>query len=91
MDIPRKRYIPVTEIWRLIFQEALAFGKEWLSVFAPGHQAVIAAHPDGHHGSKNMHVHIVLNSVRKYAGNRSRGTISHVSGSRDVRIEVQEK
>lgn len=68
MDIPRKRYIPVTEIWRLIFQEALAFGKEWLSVFAPGHQAVIAAHPDGHHGSKNMHVHIVLNSVRKYAG-----------------------
>lgn len=48
--------------------EALAFGKEWLSVFAPGHQAVIAAHPDGHHCSKNMHVHIVFNSVRKYAG-----------------------
>lgn len=48
--------------------EALAFGKEWLSVFAPGHQAVIAAHPDGYHGSKNMHVHIVFNSVRKYAG-----------------------
>lgn len=42
--------------------------KEWLSVFAPGHQAVIAAHPDGRHGSKNMHVHIVFNSVRKYAG-----------------------
>ena len=35
-------------------EEALVFGKEWLSVFAPGHQAVIAAHPDGHHGSKNM-------------------------------------
>lgn len=49
-------------------EEALAFGKEWLYVFAPGHQAVIAAHPDGHHGSKNMHVHIVFNSVRKYAG-----------------------
>ena len=48
--------------------EALAFGKEWLFVFAPGHQAVIAAHPDGHHSSKNMHVHIVFNSVRKYAG-----------------------
>lgn len=52
----------------ITMEEALAFGKEWLSVFAPGHQAVIAAHPDGHHGSKNMHVHIVLNSVRKYAG-----------------------
>ena len=52
----------------ITMEEAIAFGKEWLSVFAPGHQAVIAAHPDGHHGSKNMHVHIVLNSVRKYAG-----------------------
>lgn len=52
----------------ITMEEALAFGKEWLSVFAPGHQAVIAAHPDGHHGSKNMHVHIVFNSVRKYVG-----------------------
>lgn len=52
----------------ITMEETLAFGKEWLSVFAPGHQAVIAAHPDGHHGSKNMHVHIVFNSVRKYAG-----------------------
>lgn len=52
----------------ITMKEALAFGKEWLFVFAPGHQAVIAAHPGGHHGSKNMPVHIVLNSVRKYAG-----------------------
>lgn len=52
----------------ITMEEALVFGKEWLSVFAPGHQAVIAAHSDGHHGSKNMHVHIVFNSVRKYAG-----------------------
>ena len=52
----------------ITMEEALAFGKEWLSVFAPGHQALIAAHPNGHHGSKNMHVHIVFNSVRKYAG-----------------------
>lgn len=56
----------------ITMEEALAFGKGWLCVFAPGHQAVIAAHPDGHHGSKNMHVHIVLNSVRKYAGKQER-------------------
>lgn len=56
----------------ITMEEALAFGKEWLSVFAPGHQAVIAAHPDGHHGSKNMHVHIVFNSVRKYAGGQEK-------------------
>ncbi len=52
--------------------EAMRFGKEWLSVFAPGHQAVIAAHPDGHNGNKNTHVHIVFNSVRKYGGKQEK-------------------
>ncbi len=53
-------------------EQALEFGKQWLDVFAPGHQAVVAVHPDGHNGSQNMHVHMVINSVRKYAGKRSR-------------------
>ena len=44
--------------------EAMEFGKSWIGVFAPGHQAIIAAHPDGHNGSGN--VHIVFNSVRKF-------------------------
>lgn len=51
---------------------ALEFGKQWLDAFAPGHQAVVAVHPDGHNGSQNMHVHMVINSVRKYAGKQSR-------------------
>ena len=46
---------------------AMDFGKQWIEEFVPGHQAVIAAHPDGHNGSGNVHVHIVFNSVRKYA------------------------
>ena len=50
----------------------MEFGKQWLDVFAPGHQAVVAVHPDGHNGSQNMHVHMVINSVRKYAGKQSR-------------------
>ena len=30
----------------------------------PGHQAIVATHPDGHHHSGNIHVHIVFNSLR---------------------------
>ncbi|MGN0370164.1 MAG: relaxase/mobilization nuclease domain-containing protein [Butyrivibrio sp.] len=56
----------------ITMEQALEFGKQWLSVFAPGHQAVVAVHPDGHNCSQNMHVHMVLNSVRKYAGKQSR-------------------
>lgn len=56
----------------ITMEQALEFGKQWLSVFAPGHQAVVAVHPDGHNGSQNMHIHIVINSVRKYAGKQSK-------------------
>ena len=56
----------------ITMEQALEFGKQWLSVFALGHQAVVAVHPDGHNGSQNMHVHMVINSVRKYAGKQSR-------------------
>ncbi len=56
----------------ITMDQALEFGKQWISVFAPGHQAVVAVHPDGHNGSQNMHIHMVINSVRKYAGKQSR-------------------
>ena len=32
----------------------------------PGHQALVCTHTDGHHESGNIHVHIVINSLRKY-------------------------
>ena len=32
----------------------------------PGHQALVATHADGHNHSGNIHVHIVINSVRKF-------------------------
>lgn len=32
----------------------------------PGHQAIICAHPDGHNSAGNIHVHIVINSLRKF-------------------------
>ena len=32
----------------------------------PGHQALVCTHTDGHNKSGNIHVHVVINSLRKY-------------------------
>ena len=32
----------------------------------PGHQALICTHTNGHNESGNIHIHIVINSIRKY-------------------------
>lgn len=32
----------------------------------PGHEALVCTHPDGHNSAGNIHVHIVINSVRAY-------------------------
>ena len=32
----------------------------------PGHQALVCTHTDGHNESGNIHVHVVINSLRKY-------------------------
>ena len=53
-------------------REAMDFGKEYVEKFLPGHQAILAVHPDGHNGTGNVHVHIVINSVRKYEGKKER-------------------
>ena len=55
----------------ITMEQALEFGKNWLNEFAPGHQAVVAVHPDGHNNSQNMHIHMVINSVRKFPGRKS--------------------
>ncbi|MBS6194501.1 MAG: relaxase/mobilization nuclease domain-containing protein [Clostridiales bacterium] len=37
----------------------------------PGYQALIVTHTDGHNNSGNIHTHIVINSVRKFAVERA--------------------
>ena len=54
----------------ITMQEAMDFGKQYVEKFLPGHQAILAVHPDGHNGTGN--VHIAINSVRKYEGNKER-------------------
>ena len=45
-------------------KEAQRMGMEFASQNFPGHQALVCTHVDGHNGSGNIHVHIVINSVR---------------------------
>ena len=46
-------------------EKAQALGLEFARNNFPGHQALVCTHTDGHNGSGNIHVHIVINSVRK--------------------------
>ena len=43
---------------------AQALGEQFCKEHFPGHQALVCTHPDGHNHSGNIHVHIVINSLR---------------------------
>lgn len=45
---------------------AQQLGVEYAKENFPGHPALVCTHTDGHNGSGNIHVHIVINSIRKY-------------------------
>lgn len=47
-------------------ERAQQLGMEYAKKNFPGHQALICTHMDGHNGSGNIHVHIIINSLRKY-------------------------
>lgn len=47
-------------------EQAQQLGVEYARNNFPGHQALVCTHTDGHNGSGNIHVHIVINSLRKY-------------------------
>lgn len=47
-------------------EKAQALGMEFTRKHFPGHQAIVCTHTDGHNGSGNIHVHIVINSLRKF-------------------------
>ena len=48
----------------LTVDRAQALGEKFCAEHFPGHQALICTHPDGHNHSGNIHVHIVINSLR---------------------------
>lgn len=51
-------------------EKAQALCLEYTRKNFPGYQALVVTHTDGHNGSGNIHTHIVINSVRKYAVER---------------------
>ena len=48
----------------LTVDKAQSLGEEFCNEHFPGHQALVCTHPDGHNHSGNIHVHIVINSLR---------------------------
>ena len=46
-------------------EKAQALGLEFAKKYFDGHQALVCTHMDGHNESGNIHVHIVINSLRK--------------------------
>ena len=48
----------------LTMDRAQELGLEFCKKHFPGHQALVCTHPDGHNKSGNIHVHIVINSLR---------------------------
>lgn len=48
----------------LTVDKAQELGERFCREQFPGHQAIVCTHPDGHNQSGNIHVHIVINSLR---------------------------
>ena len=48
----------------LTVDKAQELGEKFCREQFPGHQAIVCTHPDGHNQSGNIHVHIVINSLR---------------------------
>ena len=48
----------------LTMEQAQKMGMEFAKEHFPGHQTIVCTHDDGHNGTGNIHVHIVINSLR---------------------------
>ena len=48
----------------LTMETAQALGLKFCEENFPGHPAIVCTHPDGHNHSGNIHVHIVIGSIR---------------------------
>ena len=64
-------------------ERAQKLGMEYARKNFSGHQTLVCTHMDGHNKSGNIHVHIVINSLRKYDVERQ-GFMERVSASAPV-------
>ena len=81
-------------------EKAQALGLKFCSENFPGHPAIVCTHPDGHNHSGNIHVHIVIGSIRTREVERkpymqttrlnsSQGSSSQPSSSQHSRVGMQ--
>ena len=68
-DVKSHHYIISFDPWDaadngLTVDRAQELGEKFCAEHFPGHQAIVCTHPDGHNHSGNIHVHIVINSLR---------------------------
>ena len=86
----------------LTMEKAQALGLKFCEENFPGHPAIVCTHPDGHNHSGNIHVHIVIGSIRTREVERKpymqkprdwREGMKHFSTAqtmRHLRVEVME-
>ena len=86
----------------LTMERAQALGLQFCKDNFPGHPAIVCTHPDGHNHSGNIHVHIVIGSIRMREVERTpymqkprdwREGMKHSSTAqtmRHLRVEVME-
>ncbi|MEI3257161.1 MAG: relaxase/mobilization nuclease domain-containing protein [Faecalibacterium prausnitzii] len=86
----------------LTMEKAQALGLKFCEENFPGHPAIVYTHPDGHNRSGNIHVHIVIGSIRTREVERTpymqkprdwREGMKHSSTAqtmRHLRVEVME-
>ena len=86
----------------LTMEKAQALGLKFCEENFPGHPAIVCTHPDGHNHSGNIHVHIVIGSIRTQEVERKpymqkprdwREGMKHSSTAqtmRHLRVEVME-
>ncbi len=63
-------------------EKAQALGLNFCKENFSGHPAIVCTHPDGHNHSGNIHVHIVIGSVRHEKWSASPICKSPVTGVR---------
>ena len=62
--LTEEEYAEFAEHVTLTVDRAQQLGEQFCKEHFPGHQALVCTHPDGHNHSGNIHVHIVINSLR---------------------------
>jgi len=72
----------------LTMEKAQALGLKFCEENFPGHPAIVCTHPDGHNHSGNIHVHIVIGSIRTREVERTGHSL--IAGDSAMNVSLQD-